>query len=371
MRLALLLLLALPAHAQTKALLILADDLNAQDVAAATTPTLDWLAATGRSYTRHHGEAACSVSRASLLTGHHAKDHLIGGIFFPQVTGWSMDVTAPDVLPKLVPGRSVFIGKWHVGEATNYWHPVLAGFDEWWGTTGNLGQEDYFGWTEVHVGQGPPSATFRTDYLTTRQGALALQEVLTDTPFILWAAHAIHEPVHWPPPDLYTPGAPDERTAMLEALDTVMGRVVRTARSRGYLVIFTSDNGGPKGGGKANLYEQALHTPLLVSGPSVPQGCSQALTTWSTVRSWCVSGWSRPTVEYQIHDRFPGVKDFKPAEWDRSVNDRRWKLLVQDGGASSELYDLQSDPTEQVNLYPPSTQEQQDAYRRLLQELPQ
>lgn len=71
------------------------------------------------------------------------------------------------------------------------------------------------------------------------------------------------------------------RLASLLAVDDSVAEIVRSLRSTGELdntyIFFTSDNGYLQGehrieGGKSVLYENSIHVPLLVRGPSIPAG---------------------------------------------------------------------------------------------------
>jgi arylsulfatase A-like enzyme len=157
--------------------------------------------------------------------------------------------------------------------------------------------------------------------------------------------------------------------ACITSLDHHLGRILDALKAAKKLddtvVIFTSDQGLAVGGrhglmGKQNLYEH-FKSPLVVAGPGVPKGKSDALV--------------------YLHDLFPtacelaGVK--VPAECDgaslvpvltgkkgkvrdalfavytgtqRMVRDDRWKLLWFPKLGKFQLFDLKTDPDELKDL---------------------
>lgn len=157
--------------------------------------------------------------------------------------------------------------------------------------------------------------------------------------------------------------------ACITSLDHHLGRVLDTLKAAKKLddtvVIFTSDQGLAVGGrhglmGKQNLYEH-FKSPLVIAGPGVPQGKSDALV--------------------YLHDLFPtacelsGVK--VPAECDgislvpvltgkkekvrdalfavytgtqRMVRDDRWKLQWFPKLGKFQMFDLKDDPDELKDL---------------------
>ena len=160
----------------------------------------------------------------------------------------------------------------------------------------------------------------------------------------------------------------------ITGLDHHLGRLLDDLEARGELentlVVFSSDHGLELGShgrfGKQDLYSDAMRVPLVVAGPGVPHGGSDA--------------------PVYLHDIFPTVCDLLgidpaggasvPAELDgrsfkwaiaggkggrpalfgaylnsqRSVTTSRWKLLLFPQIGVTRLYDLQADPGEILDL---------------------
>ena len=70
-----------------------------------------------------------------------------------------------------------------------------------------------------------------------------------------------------------------EYYGMISHLDQQVGRILKALNSTGHadntIVIFTSDHGLAVGShgllGKQNLYDHSMHSPLIVTGPGIPQ----------------------------------------------------------------------------------------------------
>jgi N-acetylglucosamine-6-sulfatase len=262
--------------------------------------------------------ALCSPSRASILTGHYAHRHRVvdnnnpvppGTIFFPQYLQQAGYDTA-------------FIGKWHMGGASDAPQP---GFDRW---VSFRGQGTYLpGKYGLNVdGKPVPQRGYITDELT--DYALDwLNQRQPDRPFFLYLSHkAVHsdftpadrhkgryrdKPFTAPKTMADTPenyaGKPmwvrNQRNSWhgvdfpyhsaldiaeyyrryaetLLAVDEGVGRVMALLRERGLLestiVMFMGDNGFAFGEhgliDKRTAYEASMRVPLLMSGGGLPAG---------------------------------------------------------------------------------------------------
>jgi arylsulfatase A-like enzyme len=154
-------------------------------------------------------------------------------------------------------------------------------------------------------------------------------------------------------------------------LDEQIGRIVheleRNDLARHTIVIFASDHGLALGShgllGKQNLFEHSVRAPLLLSGPGIPRN-------------------QQTRAMVYLHDLFPTVCDlvnipvpddldgrsFAPVvqnpqrtesreaifcayrDVQRSIRDRRWKLIYYPRLGKLQLFDLQTDPFEKQNL---------------------
>jgi arylsulfatase A-like enzyme len=186
----------------------------------------------------------------------------------------------------------------------------------------------------------------------------------------------------------------DEQLARLAAyyacisdLDEQVGRIIDTLHELDYaqntIVIYSSDQGLAVGGrhglmGKQNLYEH-VKSPLIIAGPGIPHGKSNALVylydLFPTICDFAqlatpeiVEGISLLPV---IHGEAAGREYLFAAYRDcqRMVRDRRWKLIDYHvaGEHHSQLFDLQEDPHELVNLA--DSKEFQEILQRLRVEL--
>ena len=153
--------------------------------------------------------------------------------------------------------------------------------------------------------------------------------------------------------------------ACITSLDHHLGRVLDAIRAKGQLdntmVVFSSDQGLAVGGrhglmGKQNLYEH-FKSPLVVAGPGVPKGRSDALVYLFdlfptlcdlggvAVPAGCEGASLVPVMRCQklaVRDvLFTAYKDVQ-----RMVRDGRWKLLWYPKAERFQLFDVLTDPWE-------------------------
>jgi arylsulfatase A-like enzyme len=158
--------------------------------------------------------------------------------------------------------------------------------------------------------------------------------------------------------------------ASIEFLDQQVGRILGALDSSGRLentlIVFASDHGLAIGShglfGKQNLYEHSMNSPLIISGPGIPQGKRIAalcylLDIFPTLGE--LSGVAGPegnegrnlapilsgrqnTVYSSIFTAYTDVQ--------RAVRDERWKLIVYPMINNSQLFDLENDPGEMHDL---------------------
>lgn len=322
-------------------LFVLFDDVSPEDLDLAHTPNLDTIASMSDVYTYHHGEAACSLSRATLISGQHAYQHKVGGVlkedWFPRFEG-------AQLLPWLVPGGSAYIGKYHLTSTAFPRHAIeVSDFGMFKGTIGNFQEENYFQFTEY---DSVADAWFQVDtYATQHYCDIARTEVQHDTGLVFLALHTAHRPLHWPPQGTYT-NSEDRRLAMIEAADYYLGGVLAAAVDNNYRIVVTSDNAGQwKTGGKGNLAESALNVPLYIHTPGQSQSTQiDDMTDWNSVRVWIYTGYmSKPEV--LNHDRFKGAGEIDYTTYEQSIQNTAYKLIIESDG-SKRLFDLADEETE-------------------------
>ena len=118
---------------------IFCDDLGYRDLGGfgspdIATPHLDALAAGGTKFTHFYAaQAACSASRAALLTGCYPNRVGISGALGPgSEIGLNPDELTLAELCKRKNYATAIYGKWHLGNADGFW-PTDHGFDDWFG----------------------------------------------------------------------------------------------------------------------------------------------------------------------------------------------------------------------------------------------
>jgi arylsulfatase A-like enzyme len=161
-----------------------------------------------------------------------------------------------------------------------------------------------------------------------------------------------------------------EYYACISCLDHHAGRIFATLKELGQLdhtiIVFTGDNGLSLGEhglfGKQNLYEfGGMHVPLVVAGPGVRPGRSDALVyLLDLFPTFCeLAGTGVPnSVEGRslapiLTGRGDQVRDALYTAYQdnqRAVRDQRWKLIRYPLVDKTQLFDLQADPHELNNL---------------------
>ncbi|MFO0948327.1 MAG: sulfatase-like hydrolase/transferase [Planctomycetota bacterium] len=158
--------------------------------------------------------------------------------------------------------------------------------------------------------------------------------------------------------------------AVITGLDGHIGRLLDHLKASGEdrrtLIVFSSDNGLALGShglmGKQNLYEHSAKVPLLIAGPGVSPGRSDALlylmdlfpTLCELVGVEIPAGLDGMSVA-PIFKGMPGAgrEDLLLTYRDvqRGIRDSRWKLLCYPNSKNYQLFDLKSDPDERVNYF--------------------
>jgi arylsulfatase A-like enzyme len=157
----------------------------------------------------------------------------------------------------------------------------------------------------------------------------------------------------------------------ITSIDTHIGRLIERLKASGELdntiIIFSSDHGLAIGShglfGKQNLYEDGMKVPLIVAGPGIQPGKSDALVyLYDIFPSTCelvgaeipagLDGQSFAAIA-QGKAASTGARDslflaFEASQ--RAIRDARWKLIRYPQINKSQLFDLQSDPYENHDL---------------------
>lgn len=345
-------------------------------------PVMEQLIAGGVTFDRVWAMPSCSPTRASLLTGRFPSRHGIMNQIGPGDPNEPQLDPAEITIPKVLAGyRSAVIGKWHLRSAGNpTTHPLACGFSHHIGSMYNVGNAGYFNWRRYVDGTYAIETRYATTVTST--DALRMTQYLPDPWFLFVNYNAAHAPFHVPPPHLHTYGSPsDEITqfrAMLEAMDTEIGRLLAGVDLATTLVVVLGDNGTPRpvtdgpwpqDHAKGSLYEGGVRVPMVVHGPGVSHGRSDALISVVDVH--------RTLVElvggnFQAQDSIsfapqlsapgtPGTRQYLFAEknnsppggatgpgHERAISDGRWKLITDNFG--QQFFDLSVDLIEANNL---------------------
>ena len=373
------------------------DGLRALGNPTLQTPHLDTLVERGMAFTRCYTMgsmigAVCTPSRTMMLTGR----------------SWQRIPRAPDARPNagdpatFLPRVIAAAGyqTWHMGKSGNSFPPGIQAFAT------NL-IEDGRG---KDRGEGRATSSQRLadrtiEFLKTRA------ETNATKPFYIYLAppvphdprvaepqfHKLYDPAKIPLSPAFLPQHPwdngemtvrDEKLApwprtpadtrqqladyyaCITGLDHHVGRIFAALKASGHwdntIIIFTGDNGLSLGEhglfGKQNLYEfGGMHVPLVIAGPGIPKGRSDALVylmdlfpTFAEFAGAALpEGVEGKSLRPLLEGRAAKVRDVLYTGYrncQRALRDDRWKLIRYPLVDKTQLFDLQADPHELTNL---------------------
>jgi arylsulfatase A-like enzyme len=350
-------------------------------------PNLERLQAQGLSFDAAWSYPTCSPTRASILTGRYG---LRTGVQSPEPPDNGIPLTETSiyqVLANETPYSTAHFGKWHLSNNANggAGNPNLMGVEHFFGYT-NAAQAPYWDF-DLNVNG---SVANQPGYATSVFAEEAIRWINDQTdPWFAWLAFtAPHAPFHLPPTELHSrtdltgsdadvAANPREYYfAMLEAMDTEMGRVLSNIDLQGTLVIFMGDNGTPtsvaqlpfeRGTAKGSPYQGGVNVPLVAAGSGVTRsgqrepGIVVATDLFATFQDLAGAGVGA------IHDSFSILPFFgstgasgrtfgysatisdvgEGPGW--TVRNARYKLIRFDSG-QDRLFDLSVDPYESNDL---------------------
>ena len=319
------------AAAQDQVLVILADDLGVEQLAAyrpdasglVPTPAIDEIAAHGITFRNAWVNPLCSPTRATIQTGKYACRTGIGNVVESQCPNYSLPNGGE--LPALLPGlQTSAFGKWHLEDQTQVdpLAPWSHGYDYFEGTLwavpyvcGPIPKRPcnpaliregthYFEWLHTTIDLGQRSTRWDNEYMPGAvfdAAATWIGSAGGGDWFTYLAPQAPFELQHCPPaelqgevncppcsaapqcpPGIYTNGGCYR--ASLQAFDAKVGSILRALDGAGKgpwwkrtTVIFVGDNGTglrdtgfwPVGQGKGSLFNGGIHAPLIIAGPAV------------------------------------------------------------------------------------------------------
>lgn len=390
-------------------LVILADDLGYADLACCgaddmRTPHLDRLFASGLRFDNFYANCpVCSPTRAALLSGRYQELVGVPGVIRTHAeNNWGFLNPDAILLPQIAQQagyHTAIVGKWHLGlDSPNT--PTERGFDHFHGFLGDM-MDDYYhhrrhdvnymflNRTRIDpIGHATDLFTdWSVDYLKSRKEETQ--------PFLLYLAfNAPHTPIQ-PPADWEEKVVKRESgilpkraklVALIEHMDDGIGRVLKALEDNGLasntIVVFTSDNGGqinvganngPLRDGKQSVYEGGLRVPTVFVWPGhIRAGTRTALRTMSMDILPTLFEAAQIPIDHAVDGRsfLPTLngQDQSPLRQQlffcrregglryggktiEAVIEGPWKLLHNSPWQPMELYNLDSDPKEQNNLF--------------------
>ena len=284
--------------AQPNIVFFLIDDLGYTDCGfnggkEIRTPNIDALAKTGSVIESHYVQPVCSPTRSALMTGRYATHTGVYTIVRPHAK-WGLPLQERTLANALKDAgyETAITGKWHLGEFDPAYVPTARGFDHQYGHY--FGALDYF----THIRDGAHD-WYRDDkelkeegystHLVAREASRLITTKDKNKPIFLYVPfNGVHSPMQVP--DSYIAPYPNltggrqKLAGMLAAVDEAIGQIVSTLEKSGLrentLIIFSSDNGGPRPGDntplrafKGTIYEGGVRAAAFASWPGhIPAG---------------------------------------------------------------------------------------------------
>ena len=387
---------------------IMADDLGYGDLGCfgqqlISTPNIDRLAAGGMIFSQAYaGGAVCTPSRSVLMTGLH-NGHTPARDNIPHYSSYleEEDFTLAELL-KQADYKTGGVGKWSLGDAGTIGRATNQGFDFW---LGYLNQDhahyyypEYLDYNEEQL-ELTGNTVFRDRYShdILSNGALNFIRKNAKDPFFLYVAftlphfasqvedeHGFTVPSTEPYSSKSWPESARKYAAMVHKLDVDVGRIVTLLEALGLsektLIIFTSDNGGhptlwkeldtngPLRGYKRDLTEGGIRVPFIACWPGkITAGSSsnELIAFQDMMPTFAeLTGVSCPdqTDGISILPTLLGKKQKMKhsylywdyghcrSRYDQAVRMGKWKGLKLGANSQMELYDLEQDIGEEVNV---------------------
>lgn len=371
-------------------IIILTDDQGYNDLSCfgsktIKTPRIDKMAEEGLKLTSFYAQPVCGPSRGALMTGRYPVR--IGG-------GWTVkkdEITIAEVLKKegYITGC---IGKWDMS-ARKYQEGLVPndqGFDYYFGT---LGATDK-GLVRFYRNREALNETNDMSSLTGlyTDEAIKFIQANKNEPFFLYLAHSMPHVKIDASAKFKGKSAGELYGDVIEELDWNVGRILDIVKELGLdentYIIYTSDNGPwsgkedfyrskhggqlatgsavPLRGSKGSPYEGGFRVPFILRAPGkVPSGAinSGIVSTLDILPTFAkLAGAKVP--DDRILDGFDQSslltgRDDKSARGYfyyhirgelQAVRQYQWKLMLPNRTRQLELYDLNNDISEKINL---------------------
>jgi uncharacterized sulfatase len=377
------------------------------------TPNLDKLAAEGMRFTNAYAAAPiCSASRASILSGKSpARLNFEFVSTDKRITNKSLlppkrtlelplqEITFAEIA-KQAGYKTAMFGKWHVAKhngAYLKWSdthgPLQQGFD--------VGSDDFGSHPydkENQVSLDLEKGKFPNDSLAEMAANFIENQKENGKPFLLYfSSYYVHTPVT--PNNSWLINKYQKEmsgftideikyAAFVESMDFYFGQVISALKKNGFsentIIIFTSDNGGhprytqnlPLRGNKWNLYEGGVREPFIIQWKEKLEP--------GTVSNVPIIAWDiLPTIADLLNEKppenidgtslLPLLLDNRTKKFEKrslywhfpyyhpplcyegtkpcsSVREGKYKLIYFYENEITELYNLETDPSEKNNL---------------------
>lgn len=394
-------------------LFIFADDQRADTIGAhgnrhIRTPNIDRLVRSGFSFRQNHvfgsnNGAVCVPSRAMLMTGKTW--------FQIDTLKLESELLLPEMLAKS--GYETFgTGKWHNGE-TSWKRAFQRGKAIMFGgmsdhtkvpvkdllPDGRLSvertgekfsselfadaaieyleererQNPFFAYIAFTAPHDPRQPTGRwTDYYKNNPPPLPIN-FLPQHPFDNGMVRNLRDEdlAGWPREKMVIREQIAEYYGLLSHMDEQVGRILaalkRTGQDRNTIIVYAADNGLALGShgllGKQSVYQHSVRVPLILTGPGIPRGGSSEALTYlfdifpticQLARIPTPSGLTGQSLLPLLRGERSSIREtvFLPfRNIQRGIRDERWKLIAYPQIGYLQLFDLQRDPHEMVDLY--------------------
>jgi len=393
-------------------LIIVADDLGWNDVgfhnSEMRTPSLDRLAQRGVEFDCHYVQPECTPTRVALLTGRYPSR------FGSQAMNASNQRAIPYGTPTLASMMKTLgyatgmAGKWHLGSKPE-WGPNHYGFDSSYGSlAGAVGVYDHryrlntpFSVTwhrDEQIINGFENGTHTTD-LIAQEAVRWIRQHNGERWFFYVPFHAVHTPLvekdpRWSDMNQHLRST-DRRlyAAAVSHMDSAIGQMLQALKSQGQLeetlVLFFSDNGAqvyhrggvypppdpklskfssnaPFRGSKAQLYEGGYRVPAMIHWPKELEARKVEepvhVVDWMPTFASLLGQQFSERPEWDGRNIWPLITGELETVGERTFyftwrHDRKWEALrqgdwkiVRRKDEEWELYNLQQDPYEEVDL---------------------
>lgn len=401
-------------------LLILTDDQGYHDVSYygtedIRTPHIDNIIEAGMRFDNFYTNSpVCAPTRAAIMTGqYHDYVGVPGLIRTRPEDNWGFLDPEAALLSEVLQENGYhtgLVGKWNLGlESPNT--PNERGFDHFHGWLDDM-VEDFWehrrhgiNYMRLNEQVLDTQGDHASDLFTEWSINYIHERAKHDQPFFLFLSHlAPHFPVQ--PPEVWLqrvkerePGISETRAnlvAFIEHMDYGIGQVIDALKETGVyentVILFTSDNGGrladeanngPYRDGKQTLYEGGLRVPTGVSWPAKMEAGTESdrilltMDIFPTFLEAAGISYDGPLNGISFLPTLLGERQGKyreePLFFTRREGGMRyggltiqavrlgdWKMLQNSPFEPRELYNLETDPYEEINVaedYPEKLQE--------------